>query len=76
MALFNCCMQTLPTYVFFSKSAADPHYCLLFVDLFTQKIYTYPMKKGSLLKKKMEAFYEEVSQKRKEKMHLQTDLEF
>ena len=22
---------------FFSKSAADPHYCLLFVDLFTQK---------------------------------------
>ena len=61
---------------FFSKSAADPHYCLLFVDLFTQKIYTYSMKKGSLLKKKMEAFYEEVSQKRKEKMHLQTDLEF
>ena len=61
---------------FFSKSAADPHYCLLFVDLFTQKIYTYPMKKRSLLKKKMEAFYEEVSQKRKEKMHLQTDLEF
>ena len=23
---------------FFSKSAVDPHYCLLFVDLFTQKI--------------------------------------
>ena len=34
------------------------------------------MKKRSLLKKKMEAFYEEVSQKRKEKMRLQTDLEF
>ena len=61
---------------FFSKSAADPHYCLLFVDLFTQKIYTYPMKKRSLLKKKLEALYEEVSQKRKEKMRLQTDLEF
>ena len=61
---------------FFSKSAADPHYCLLFVDLFTQKIYTYPMKKRSLLKKKLEALYEEVIQKRKEKMHLQTDLEF
>ena len=51
---------------FFSKSAVDPHYCLLFVDLFTQKIYTYPMKKRNLLKKKMEKFYEEVSQKRKE----------
>ena len=30
---------------FFAKSAADPLYCLLIVDLFTQKIYTYPMKK-------------------------------
>ena len=37
---------------FFSKSAIDPHYCLLFVDLFTQKIYTFPMKKRNLLKKK------------------------
>ena len=36
---------------FFSKSAADPHYCLLFVDLFTQKIYTYPMKKRNLKEK-------------------------
>ena len=61
---------------FFSKSAADPHYCLLFVDLFTQKIYTYPMKKRNLLKKKMELFYEEINHKRKEKMRLQTDLEF
>ena len=61
---------------FFSKSAVDPKYCLLFVDLFTQKIYTYPMRKRNILKKKMEEFYEEVSQKRKEKMRLQTDLEF
>ena len=30
---------------FLAKSAVDPHYCLLFVDLFTQEIYTYPMKK-------------------------------
>ena len=36
---------------FFAKSAADPHYCLLFVDLFTQKIYTYPMKKKTFAKK-------------------------
>ena len=61
---------------FFSKSAVDPKYCL-FVDLFTQKIYTYPMKKRNNLKRKMEIFYQEVDQNRKEKMlHLQTDLEF
>ena len=34
------------------------------------------MRKRNILKKKMEEFYEEVSQKRKEKMRLQTDLEF
>ena len=50
---------------FFAKSAADPHYCLLFVDLFTQKIYTYVMKKRHLLSKKMEIFYQEVREKRK-----------
>ena len=61
---------------FFSKSAVDPKYCLLFVDLFTQKIYTYPMRKRNILKRKMEEFYQEVDQKRKEKMRLQTDLEF
>ena len=62
---------------FFAKSAADPHYCLLFVDLFTQNIYTYPMKKRHLLKNKMELFYQEVNNKRKDKrMRLQTDLEF
>ena len=42
---------------FFAKSAIDPLYCLLFVDLFTQKIYTYPMRKRRLLAKKMEIFY-------------------
>ena len=76
MGLFNCFMLTLPICVFFSKSAVDPKYCLLFVDLLTQKIYTYPMRNENILKKKMEEFYEEVSQKRKKKMRLQTDLEF
>ena len=28
----------------FSKSAVDPKYCLLAVDLFTSKMYVYPMK--------------------------------
>ena len=62
---------------FFAKSAADPLYCLLIVDLFTQKVYTYPMKKRNLLSRKLELFYNEVKNKRKNKRtKLQTDLEF
>ena len=34
---------------FLAKSAVDPKYCLLLVDLFTSKIYVYPMKNRSLL---------------------------
>ena len=30
---------------FLSKSTAEPHYCLLCVNLFSSKIYTYPIKK-------------------------------
>ena len=42
---------------FLAKYAIKPRYCLLIVDLFTSKIYTYPMKKGHL-KRKLEQFYE------------------
>ena len=63
---------------FLSKSAVDPYYCLLCVDLFSSKIYTYSMKKRSLLAKKMVQFYEEIETKRdgSEQMRGQTDLEF
>ena len=44
---------------FLAKSAVDPKYCLLIVDLFTSKIYVYPMKNRSLLAKKLKLFYEE-----------------
>ena len=37
---------------FLAKSAADPKYCLLLVDLFTSKIYVDSMKTRSLLAKK------------------------
>ena len=30
---------------FLARSAVDPKFCLLFVDLFTSKIYLHPMKK-------------------------------
>ena len=61
---------------FFAKSAVDPKYALLCVDLFTSKIYVYPMKNRSLLAKKLRLFYEEIESKRNDKMYLQTDLEF
>ena len=49
---------------FFSKFAVNPKYCLLTVDLFTSKIYTYPMKSRNLLLKKLNSFYDNISEKR------------
>ena len=63
---------------FLAKSAVDPHYCLVLVDLFSNKIYTYPMKKRLYLANKLEKFYEDTLKKREEGkvLRLQTDLEF
>ena len=64
---------------FFAKSAVDPKYALLCVDLFTSKIYVYTMRKKSNLWQKLELFYKEINSKRDKsdgKMRLQTDLEF
>ena len=61
---------------FLAKSAVDPKYCLLVVDLFTSKVYVYPMKNRSLLAKKLEVFYNDIKSKTSGKMRLQTDLEF
>ena len=62
---------------FLGKSAANPKYFLLLVDLFTSKTYVYPMKNRKLIALKLEKFYKDVSEKRKnKKMRLQTDLEF
>ena len=61
---------------FLAKSAVDPKYCLLLVDLFTSKVYIYPMKNRSLLAKKLKLFYDDIQSKRNGLMKLQTDLEF
>ena len=63
---------------FLAKSAVDPKYALLCVDLFTSKIYVYTMRKRSNLVNKSETFYKEIESKRSknEKMRLQTDQEF
>ena len=64
---------------FFAKSAVDPKYALLCVDLFTSKVYVYTMRTKNNLPKKLEEFYKEIDSKRvknDEKMRLQVDLEF
>ena len=61
---------------FFAKSAVDPKYALLAVDLFTSKTYVYPMRSRKLLARKLRLFYDEIEPKRDGKMTLQTDLEF
>ena len=63
---------------FFAKSAVDPKYALVCIDLFSSKIYVYTMRKKINLVQKMELFYKEIEQKhnQKEKMRLQVDLEF
>ena len=35
---------------FLAKSTVNPKYCLLIADLFTSRIYTYPMEKGRFKK--------------------------
>ena len=59
-----------------AKSAVDPKYCLLLVDLFTSKVYIYHMKSRNLLAKKLKLFFEDKKNKRRGKIRLQTDLEF
>ena len=61
---------------FLAKSAVHPKYCLLLVDLFTSKVYVYPMKNRSLLLKKFRLFYQDIDKKRTGIIRLQTDLEF
>ena len=48
---------------FLARSAVDTKFCLFFVDSFTSKIYTYPMKKMNRLAKKMELFYKDIEKK-------------
>ena len=63
---------------FLAKSAVDPKYALVCVDLFTSKVYVYTMRKKSNLVNKLETFYKEIESQRNknEKMRLQTDQEF
>ena len=44
---------------FFSNSAVDRKYCLVVVNLFTSKTYSYPMKSRNLLAQKMNLSYQD-----------------
>ena len=65
------------------NSVVAPRYCLLCIELFTSKTYTYGMKRKSQLADKLEKFYTEKEILRKYLkggtrycMRLQTDQEF
>ena len=40
---FNLLHADIADLIFLAKSTVDPKHCLLIVDLFTSKIYVYPM---------------------------------
>ena len=62
---------------FLGKNATFPQYALVLVDLFSSKIYTYPIKSRKQIRQSLGEFYEEVDSKRKsKKMKLQVDQEF
>ena len=62
---------------FLGKNATFPGYVLVLVDLFSSKIYTYPMKSRKQITEKLKEFYQDVKEKRKgKKMRLQVDQEF
>ena len=54
-----------------------PRCVLVLVDLFSSKVYTYPMKSRKQIRQRLEQFYEDVKTKRKgKKMGMQVDQEF
>ena len=66
---------------FTKPSASDPKYVLLAVDLFSSKIYVYPMKKRNNLVKFMARLYEDLvseglNENTSEPMRVQSDQEF
>ena len=62
---------------FLGKSATTPKYALLAVDLYSSKVYVYPMRSRKQTLQKLNQFYDEIKSKRKKKtMRLQVDNEF
>ena len=52
---------------FLGESASVPNYALLIVDLYSSKVYVYPMSSRKQTLEKLEQFYVDVQSKRKSK---------
>ena len=62
---------------FLGKNATFPKHVLVLVDLFSSRVYTYPMKSRKEIRQKLKQFYQDVKEKGKgKKMRLQVDQEF
>ena len=62
---------------FLIKNDTLPQYVLVLVELFSSKVYTYPMKSTKEIRQKLEQFYRDVQSKRKgKKMKLQINQGF
>ena len=63
---------------FLGKSATTPRYVLLAVDLYSSKVYVYPMRSRKQTLQKMKQFYDDIKNKGniKKTMRLQVDHEF
>ena len=52
---------------FLRKSAISPRYVLLVVDLYSSKVYVYPMSFRKLILQMLGHFYDEIKHKRNKK---------
>ena len=78
MISFQLCHADVRNLEFLGKNATFPQYVLVLVDLFSSKVYTYPMRSRKQIRQMLEQFYEDVESKTKKgkKMKLQVDQEF
>ena len=60
------------------KNATIPRYVLVVVDLYSSKVYAYPMLSNKQVLQKMKSIYDKIKNKRKKKktIRLQVDNEF
>ena len=60
------------------KNATVPRYVLVVVDLYSSKVYAYPMLSNKQVLQKMKSIYDKIKNKRKKKktIRLQVDNEF
>ena len=62
---------------FLVKNATIPQHALMVVDLYSLKVYVYPMRSRKQILEKMKVFYDQIRSKRKNKrMRFQVDNEF